>query len=64
MYNDAEVNILKKTLPLQMDHTKKKIKRERRNPKCKTYENEYLAKLVQAFSKICVFCKVRGLMGS
>ncbi len=33
MYNDAKVNVLEEALPFQLDHMRKGIERERRNPK-------------------------------
>ncbi len=43
-----------------MDHISRGIRRERRNPNCRSYDFMYLVKLVQTFSKIYVFYKVKG----
>jgi hypothetical protein len=60
IYNDAHVNVLKEALPFQKDHISKGIERKRWNPKSKNYNYENLTRLVEFFSKICAFYRVRG----
>jgi hypothetical protein len=47
-------------LPLQMNKRSKGIKRDRRNPKHRSYNFDDSAKLVQKISTIYAFCRIRG----
>jgi hypothetical protein len=38
VYDDAQVNVLKKTLPLEMNNRSKGIKRDRKNLECRSYD--------------------------
>jgi hypothetical protein len=59
MYDDAQANVLEKALPLQTDHKSKGIKKVKRNPKHMNYDYMDSTRLVQFFSKTCVFYRVR-----
>ncbi len=59
MYDDAQANVLEKALALQTNHKNKGIKKVRRNPKHMNYDYMDPARLVQFFSKTCVFYRVR-----
>ncbi len=60
MYDDAQVNVLEEALPIQINHRRKGIRKERRNPKLRINDYEDLTMLAQILSQICVLCKVRG----
>jgi hypothetical protein len=40
VYDDAHVNVLEEALPLNMNNRSKQIKKDRKNPKCRSYEFE------------------------
>ncbi len=37
LYDDAHVNVLQEALPFLMDHQSRRIKREKKNLQCKSY---------------------------
>ncbi len=41
MYDDARVNVLKETLPLQMNNRSKRIKKDKKNPEHICYDSKY-----------------------
>ncbi len=54
MYDDAQMNVLEEALPIQTNHRRKGIRKERRNPKLRSYDYEDLTMFAQFFSKIFV----------
>jgi hypothetical protein len=57
---DAQMNVLEEALPFQSDHMNKKIRGNNNNRECKCYDYVDLVKLVQTFSKMCVFYRIKG----
>lgn len=60
VYDDAQVNVLEEALPLKMNNKSKRIKRDKINPKCRSYDFEYSSILVESSIKIYVFCRIKG----
>lgn len=60
VYNDAHVNVLEEALSVLTNNRNKGLERNRRNPKCKSYNYEDSTTLVHTISRICAFYRVRG----
>jgi phospholipase C len=58
MYDDAHVNVIE-ALPFQTNHKSKEIKREKKNPKCKSYNFMDSTKLAQILYKISGFYRIK-----
>lgn len=60
MYDDVQVNVLEEALPSQSNHKSKRIGRESRNPKHRSYDSMDLTKLEQTLFRICAFYRSKG----
>jgi hypothetical protein len=60
MYEHAQVNDLEETLSFQTDHKNKRIEREIKILKHKSYDSMNLARLAKTLSKIYACYKIKG----
>jgi len=59
VYHDAQVNVLEEALLISTNNKSRRIEKDRKNPKHKSYNFKDLAKLAQTLSRIYVFCRSR-----
>jgi hypothetical protein len=56
---DAQVNVLEEALPFQLDRINKGIEGHNNDQECRCYDYVDLVRLVQTFSKIFVFYRIK-----